>query len=58
VNSLKRADFPIFEVLEEFSEDLDEPRSDEIYSSGNWGVKKGPGPQRTRNGEFLVPSLI
>ena len=57
VNFLIRDDFPIFEVLKEFGEDLEEPRSDKIYSSGNRGVKKGPGPQGTRNGEFRVPSL-
>ena len=33
-------------------------RSDRIYSSRNWGVKKGPGPRGMRNEEFLVPSLI
>ena len=27
-----------------------------IYSSGNRGVKKGPGPWGTRDEEFLVPS--
>ena len=41
-----------------FDEDLEESRSDKIYSSGNRGVKKGPGPRGTRNGEFLVSSLI
>ena len=33
-------------------------RSDRIYSSGNRGVKKGPGPRGTRNGEFLVSSIV
>ena len=41
----------------EFDEDLEEPRSDKIYSLGNRGVKKGPRPRGTRNGEFIVPSL-
>ena len=36
---------------------LEDPRSDKIYSSGNRGVKKGPGPRGTRDEEFLVPSL-
>ena len=49
--------FPIFKVLEEFGEDLEEPRSDKIYSSENQVVKKGPGPWKMRNGELLVPSL-
>ena len=31
--------------------------SDRIYSSGNRGVKKDPGPRGTRDEEFLVPSL-
>ena len=30
-----------------FGEDLEDPRSDRIYSSGTPGVKKGPGPQGT-----------
>ena len=47
-----------FEVLEELYEDLEDPRSDKIYSSGNRGVKKGPGPRGSRDEEFLVPSLI
>ena len=34
VNFLKRVDFPIFEVPKEFGEDLEEPRSDKIYSLG------------------------
>ena len=38
-----------FEVLEEFGEGLEEPRSDKIYSLGNRGVKKDPGLQGTRN---------
>ena len=46
-----------FEVLEELYEDLEDPRSDKIYSSGNRGVKKGPGPRGSRDEEFLVPSL-
>ena len=50
----KRVDFPIFDVLEEFGK---EPRSDKICTSENRGVKKGPGPQGTRNGELLVPTL-
>ena len=33
-------DFPIFQVLKEFGEDLEDPRIDKIYSSGNRGVKK------------------
>ena len=37
---------------------LEDPRSDKIYSSGNRGVKKGPGPPGSRDEEFLVPSLI
>ena len=35
----------------------EDSRSDKIYSSGNRGVKKGPGPRGTRDEEFLVPSL-
>ena len=50
--------FGIFKVLEEFWRGLEDLRSDRIYSSGNQGVKKGPGPQGTRDEEFLVPSLI
>ena len=46
-----------FEVLEEFGEGLEEPRSDKIYSSGNLGVKKDPGPGGTRNGDLLIPFL-
>ena len=42
----------------EFWQGLEEPRSDRIYSSGNQGVKKGPGPRGTRDEEFLVPSLF
>ena len=41
-----------------FGEDLEDPRSDRIYSSGNRGVKKGPGPWGSRDEEFLVPSLL
>ena len=37
---------------------LEDPRSGKIYSSGNRGVKKGPGPRGTRDEEFLVPSLL
>ena len=48
----------IFEVLGEFWRGLEEPRSDKIYSSGNRGVKKGPGPRGSRDEEFLVPSLL
>ena len=55
---LKKADFTIFEVLKKFWRGLEDPRSDRIYSSGNWGVKKGPGPRGTRDEEFLVPSLF
>ena len=47
----------IFEVLGEFWRGLEEPRSDKIYSSGNRGVKKGPGPRGSRDEEFLVASL-
>ena len=45
----------IFEVLEKFGEDLEDSRSDRIYSSGNRRVKKGPGPRGSRDEEFLVP---
>ena len=38
-------------------EDLGDPRSDRIYSSGIRGVKKGPGPRGSRDEEFLVPFL-
>ena len=48
----------IFEVLEDFWRGFEDPRSDRIYSSGNRGVKKRPGPRGSRNEEFLVPSLI
>ena len=41
-----------------FDEDLEEPRSDKIYSLGNRGVKKGPGPRGSRDEEFLMPSLF
>ena len=58
MNFLKRDDFPIFEVLKEFGQNLEKPRSDKIYSSGNRGVQKSPGARETRNGEFLVPSLL
>ena len=37
---------------------LEDPRSNGIYSSGNRGVKKGPGPRGSRDEEFLVPSLV
>ena len=50
--------FSIFEVLGKFWRGLEEPRSDKIYSSGNRGVKKGPGPRGSRDEEFLVPSLL
>ena len=43
MNSLKRADFSLFVVLEEFDEDLDEPSNEKIYSSGDQGVKKDLG---------------
>ena len=36
----------------------EDPRSHRIYSLGNRGVKKGPGPRGTRDEEFLVPSLV
>ena len=49
--------FCIFGVLGEFWRGLEDPRSDGIYSSGNRGVKKGPGPRGSRDEEFLVPSL-
>ena len=41
----------------EFWQGLEDPRNDRIYSSGNRGMKKGPGPRGTRDEEFLVPSL-
>ena len=41
-----------------FGEDLEEQRNDKIYSSGNRGVKIGPGPWGTGSGYLLVPSLI
>ena len=44
--------------LRKFGEDLKDPKIDRIYSSGNRGVKKGPGPQVLRDEEFLVPSLL
>ena len=50
--------FCIFGVLGKFWRGLEDPRSDGIYSSGNRGVKKGPGPQGSRDEEFLVPSLV
>ena len=50
--------------LRKFGEDLKDPKIDRIYSSGNRGVKKGPGPRGSRvegrgsrDEEFLVPSL-
>ena len=36
----------------------EDSRSDKIYSSGNRGVKKGPGPRGSRDEEFLMPSLF
>jgi hypothetical protein len=36
--------FGIFEVLVKFWRGPEDPRSDIIYSLGNRGVKKGPGP--------------
>ena len=33
-------------------------RSQGVIKSIHWGVKKGPGPRGTRNGELLVPSLL
>ena len=47
----------LIEVLVEFWRGLEDPRNDRIYSSGNRGVKKGPGPRGTSDEEFLVPSL-
>ena len=50
--------------LRNFDDDLEDPRSDRIYSLGTRGVKKGPGPQGMRgprgmrDEEFLVPSLL
>ena len=32
-------------------------RSDKLYSSGNWGVKKCPAPRGTGSSVLLVPSL-
>ena len=49
--------FSIFQVLGKFWQGLEEPRSCKIYSSGNRGVKKGPGPRGSRDEEFLVPSI-
>jgi hypothetical protein len=49
--------FGIFKVLGEFWRGLEEPRSCKIYSSGNRGVKKGPGHRGSRDEEFPVPSL-
>ena len=40
-----------------FGEDLEVPRNNKIYSSGNQGVKKGLRPRGSRDEEFLVPSL-
>ena len=50
--------FSIYEVLGKFWRGVEEPRSYKIYSSGNRGVKKGPGPRGLRDEEFLVPSLV
>ena len=58
VNSKKEKIFWFFDILKEFIVDLKESRSDEIYSSGNWGVIKGPGSQGMRDGELFVPSLL
>ena len=41
----------------EFWRGIQDPRSDKIYSLGNRGVKKGPGPRGSRDEEFLMPSL-
>ena len=41
-----------------FDEHLEEPRSDKIYSSGNKGVKIGPGPQGMGNEELFLSSLV
>ena len=57
-DSLKRADFTTFGVLEKFWRGFEDPRSDKINCSGNQGVTKGPGPRGTRDEEFLVPCLI
>ena len=54
---IKKKKIRIFEVLGEFWQGFKEPRSVKIYSLGNRGVKKGLGPQGSRNKEFLVPSL-
>ena len=35
----------------------EDSRTDGIYSSGNRGVKKGPGPRGSRDEEFFLPSL-
>ena len=43
MNSQKRVYFSIFEVLEVFDKDLEEPRTEKIYSSGDQGVKKDLG---------------
>ena len=50
-------DFLIFEVLGEFCKYLKEPRSDQIYSEGNWGVRKSSEPWGTKTGRHLMPSL-
>ena len=55
--SARKLKFSIFGVLGEFWRGLEDPRSDEIYSSGNRGVKKSPGPRGLRDEEFLVPFL-
>ena len=47
----------IFKVLEEFCEDLEEPRNDKIYLSRNLGVKTGPGPGGMKSGDLLIPFL-
>ena len=44
-----KRNFGISEVLGEFWRGIEEPRSYKIYSLGNRGVKKGPGPWEMRN---------
>ena len=40
--------FGIFEVLKEFWQGSEDLKRDRIYSSGNQGVEKGPGPGGTK----------
>ena len=44
--------------LRHFWRGLEDPRTAKIYSSGNRGVKKGPGPRGSRDEEFLVPYIF